>query len=551
MRKAIKIICLCSTVLICPEIWASPITIRYALIVGNNNGIDENGRQPLAGLLHAERDAGRIRDILVKRAHFDESEKRTKLLIGAGPSEVKAALQSLIDQKEKDKAYFKDVSTFFFFYFSGHGLNGSLLLNGGALSAEEAGNIFTAFNATFSAAVFDSCFSGSLGDTALRAKSIEPSEGFDVIRKLSKDVLTAEGRIWFVSSDASGESFEDTRLGGVFTHFFIEAMEKADNNKTGVSIDRIWEYARENTVRYTTKKKRPQFPERYISKLKSGSPIYLSFPQERSATLSLDDNLLGQITLAYDQGHHTEIVHKGPGKTESLPIYPGTIYVISDGGFGSKVHSLKRITLQDGDTLRLSTINNPKPNVSVGSRVSDTAVIENKHRGQTITAKTVRPGVSLLAGVGYSLEITHPDLLQTRHGFAIPLRIDYKHITVKVEVIAGYDTEKFPAWQFKVWRVGGTATGGAGLDFSAVRLTGTVGLGLFSLFQQYETGEKRNGIQLYPHVEIGLLFPRNGSFMGQLQLNGGPISSPGIGMDTKNHWSAAMGAGLSLFHRFL
>ena len=544
----LSIVCACIGLTIPGRAVTKPMTIRYALIIGNNSGTDETGHVPLSPLLHAERDAARVERALIENAHFDPTDKRTILLLRATSAEVDSAVAALVAQKAKDIEMFQDVRSLFLFYFSGHGIDGRLLLDDGVLSAEAVGALFTAFDATFSLAIFDACFAGSMGDAAFRMKRIDVAEGFDPLRRLPNDVLTANGRIWFVSSDAEGESFEDERLGGVFTHFFIEAMERAERDDLGISVDRIWEYAREKTVSYTTARHRPQYPERYIAKLRSGAPIYLSFPSRRSASLSLSTELSGRFALVYSQGHHTEILEKGAGQARMLSIYPGALYIQSVEK-KRETTPPREVTLRPGDVLRLRHTAR-KAAVPVGTRAHDIAVSDSAHSGGRLLAETVRAGLSILVGLGYGMAVANPDLLQSLHNGGLPMRFDYRQMVVKAAVSAGYASARFPSWQYALVKVGGSVTGGIAVDLDTVRLDATVGVGGYWLRQTFETAAPRVGAQLYPHISAGGLFPRQGPVLWELCLNGGFVYTPGIGIDATNQWGPGMGISLSVYHRF-
>ena len=238
--------------------------------------------------MHAEREAALLRKKLVKFSNFDPSSKRTRLLTGATRDEVKAAIRSLLKKKKSDQKAFGRIDSLFLFYFTGHGLNGRLLLEDGALFAEEIGEFFSSINADFSVGIFDACYAGSLDTAALASKGIHSAPGLNLFRELPEEVLSAEGRIWYVSSSREQESYEDERLGGVFTHFFMEALERADSNGPGITLESIWQYTRANTVEYTQQRKRMQVPEQYIAKLRSSAPIYFSFPMARSSFVRAD-----------------------------------------------------------------------------------------------------------------------------------------------------------------------------------------------------------------------------------------------------------------------
>ena len=84
--------------------------------------------------------------------------------------------------------------------------------------------------------------------------------------------------MWFVSSPKDGDSYEDPDLkGGIFTHYFLEAMEKADTDGPGITLHRMWEYASAHTEAHTEEKGHPQEPE-LISELRTNTLLEFSFP---------------------------------------------------------------------------------------------------------------------------------------------------------------------------------------------------------------------------------------------------------------------------------
>ena len=100
---------------------SAPTTVRYALVVGNNIGIDPSGRTPGGRLRHAEREATRVRDTLIESANFDYSTKRTRLLKSATTAELKAAFEALTLQKSATKRHSARSIAFCFSTFPGMG----------------------------------------------------------------------------------------------------------------------------------------------------------------------------------------------------------------------------------------------------------------------------------------------------------------------------------------------------------------------------------------------------------------------------------------------
>ena len=52
-----KIITATCLILLFQSAFARGVTMRYALVIGNNIGVDEDGTQPFPALMHAEQEA--------------------------------------------------------------------------------------------------------------------------------------------------------------------------------------------------------------------------------------------------------------------------------------------------------------------------------------------------------------------------------------------------------------------------------------------------------------------------------------------------------------
>jgi hypothetical protein len=165
--------------------------------------------------------------------------------------------------------------------------------------------------------------------------------GLNLFRALPKDMLSARGNVWLVSSSPTQVSYEDQRLGGVFTHFFLEALERAEPDGPGITLERIWNYARSETVIYTTARDRPQTPKQIVSKLESSAPIYFSFPSARDARPVLSASVRGRFLLAYQGGHVSELIEKQEGETVALDVYPGRARLLFVAPEGRTEHELE------------------------------------------------------------------------------------------------------------------------------------------------------------------------------------------------------------------
>src|SRR5688572_24749780 len=291
---------------------AYAVTLRYAAVIGVDVGVDPKSG-PLPSLMHAEREASRLHAKLLECCNFDPSADRTVLLLRPTRAGLRDAIGRLRRQMEQDRRLYGEIETLFALFFTGHGLDGRVLLADGALSKEELGGIFREVDADLTLGVFDACYSASLDPGSLKAKGLRPTPGINVLRELPQEVLGAEGSVWFVSSGPEEESYEDRELGGVFTHYLIEALEHAEADGPGIPLDNIWNYVQAKTKSHTAARARPQHPQRIISKMRERSSIYFSFPSPRDAVLALGKAVQGTFLLTYAGGQLSERIEKKEG----------------------------------------------------------------------------------------------------------------------------------------------------------------------------------------------------------------------------------------------
>ena len=524
------------------------VTIRYALIVGSDIGVDRDGRQPFLPLQHAEREASLLRNALVSLSNFDVSPARTKLLVGATRRDVEDAVQRLKAQKRADTKASGEINTLFFFYFTGHGQRGQLLLKDGPLGASELGAMFQAMGADFSVGIFDACYSGSLNVDALSAKGMSPTPGLNLFRELPEEVLTAEGNIWYVSSGSGQLSYEDATLGGVFTHFFIEGMRMAQPDGPGITLESVWQYARSHTVAYTSERRRVQVPEQYVAKLRLGAPVYFSFPLERTATLSLSEGMSGKYLLTYAGGNLSELFEKKRGGVKRLSVFPGAA-VLQRIDAGNIIWK-RRLNLKDRAAVILSDIGERPPEPAVGERalgLSSKGAVSAQH----IRIVQIEPGLSVLGGVAYGFEAADKRILNARHGFSLPFRFDFPRLALRVSGVYGVDVRHFSAFGYRLHQAGGGIAGEYAIDVRRIRLG--VGAACRWMYQRqiYDDGRQRTGFQTYPAASVSALFPRKGPLSGEAFVDLGPLYAPGIGKSAPNVWSVVFTAGFGLYARLI
>ncbi|MBN1961415.1 MAG: caspase family protein [Deltaproteobacteria bacterium] len=346
--------------------------IRYAIIVGSNVGSDVGSHPPLPKLLHAEREAEVLRNRLVALSNFDITNNRILLLLAPTRNEVIQAAHQIAEQKRHDEKTYGNFDSFFAFFFTGHGKSTRLLLRNGPLSTTELASIFRAVGATFQVGVFDACSSGSLEEAPLtipntppvtglppwwtnsapnqdehvertysafglphwwlngvpavdqtKTKGIKPISITNLFSELPGDMLKTEGSIWLASNSGNEVSYEDRRLGGLFTYFFIEALNNAPRDGSGITLENIWNYVRRKTSAYATvQQRRPPRPQ-LIMHLKTNAPLYFSLPQKRSALLMLNEDIEGGVSIEYLDSGFIDTLHKSKGSALIYQVFSG------------------------------------------------------------------------------------------------------------------------------------------------------------------------------------------------------------------------------------
>ncbi len=320
--------------------------VRYALVIGSNRGVSDSVE--LEPLQHAERDATAIAAQLVRLGNFQAN--RVELVVGGGRKAILAAAERLVARHHKDQAELGALPTLFTFFFTGHGLAGKLLTADVPLDGADLAEIFSKMDSQLTLSFLDACYAGSIDWEALKAKGATPTPGFNPITELPKEVLDSEGTMWFVSSQAGEFSYEDKIFGGLFTHFLLEGFTQAPQDGIGVSLENLWEYARQRTSTFAAKNGRAQNPEKIVRRLKSRSPIYLSFPTERTAALIFDAAIEGTFLVQYEQAALVEHIVKPAGLRLEVRTHDGDVVLTRLGGSGPAVPN-QRLTLAKGSRV--------------------------------------------------------------------------------------------------------------------------------------------------------------------------------------------------------
>ncbi len=199
--------------------------IKMALVIGNNTGMDDE--KPLQ---YATRDAKQIYETLGQLGGMDKG--KSYLLLDLSVAKVMTALREASNRiqtlhKEKQKVQL-------LIYFSGHGSEDALHLNGEKLPIAQIREYFTSMDADLKILIADACYSGSL----IQAKGAKLGA---VIPVKYSDELKVNGSAILTSSSAGELSQESQDFhGSIFTHYFLTAMRgAADFDRDGQIT--LWE----------------------------------------------------------------------------------------------------------------------------------------------------------------------------------------------------------------------------------------------------------------------------------------------------------------------
>lgn len=216
---------------------ADAAVLRFALVVGSNTG--EPTSTPLQ---HAERDAGKVADVLAELG--DVPPEHLVLLRSPTAEAVRGAL-------ERFEARFAALETgpddtvVFILYYSGHGTSEFLELGGTRLPIEELRERLRGSRARVRLAILDSCFSGAM----IRAKGGHRAPSFPLT---VDDHFRSEGYAFMTSSSEDERSQESDEVrGSFFTHYLTSGLRGgADFSGDGVvTLSEAYRYTYHQTLK--------------------------------------------------------------------------------------------------------------------------------------------------------------------------------------------------------------------------------------------------------------------------------------------------------------
>ena len=451
--------------------------IRYALVIGNNTGPDVS-KKPLK---HAERDAGRLYETLLERSAFAASP-RSVLLQAPTRADVLEAFEKLQMQMVEDKTNFPSEQLLFALFFTGHGENGCILLADDWFEGEEIARHFTEMPVNLRIAIFDACNSEGLREDGLLSKRITPLKGLD-FSSFPEEVLNSTGTIWYFSSKATEDSYEDPKLGGVLTHFLIEALERPSSGPDGTTLDEIWRDTARRTREYTYKAGVEQTPCSH-NRTKSTGEVYFAWGEVRSTKLVLGADVDGTLALVYAEGRVIPITGKSKGVELELRVYPG---------------SAELVELTKGEVHRIRTLEfKPEGEIHVGAVSEDrlpmgygvTLVPKGMEEVRTVASVDVTAHISF--GITYGMQLEDDVSLLPRHVIGANVRTDFGQLVFIVQGAYETDSRKFSTWSYKLHGIRGAFRLGYGFDIGKVRLAPLGGATLGKVWQDFDSERQRS-----------------------------------------------------------
>jgi Caspase domain len=232
-RSAAAALALAATLAASP---ASAAERRLAILIGEPDG--GAGTVPLR---YAERDARRIREVLVRLGGVREEDAR--LLLSPGAADVRRALEELAERSRRARA--RGDRTVLLLYYSGHAKDGALRLRETRLELADLKRLLEQAPADVRIGFLDSCRSGAI----TRAKGVRRAPAFDVSRAAGP-----RGLVLVTSSGADEDSQESDAIGGsFFTHHLASGLlGDADASGDGkVTLAEAYAYAYARTVAST------------------------------------------------------------------------------------------------------------------------------------------------------------------------------------------------------------------------------------------------------------------------------------------------------------
>lgn len=295
---------------------ASAAVVRYAVVIGNNAGADDEQR-----LRYAESDAQKVQDVLTELGRF--APENTVLLQGKSADAVRSAVISVNDRIRSDVA--SGDEAVLFVYYSGHADAQALHLGDDELEIRTLRQLVHGSSANVRMLMLDACRSGAL----TRVKGVTAAKRFDV--KLDER-LAQSGMVLLTSSSATEDAQESDALkGSFFTHYFVSGLlGAADADRDGaVTMSEAYAHAYDSTLRASSQTLHGVQHPTYAMNVKGRDDFVLTWPSDGDARRARVRFPRGRGVLLFADGPDGPVVAEVGSRdaVREISVEPGRYFV--------------------------------------------------------------------------------------------------------------------------------------------------------------------------------------------------------------------------------
>jgi hypothetical protein len=294
-------------------------TLRFALVVGNDRGVDRQ-----ATLSYAERDASRFANLLVDLGQVEQDN--LQLVLAGDDQDFEAAFNKL-NQKISDLVPGHYPRARLLVYFSGHSDGLHLEFGKNKLSLEKFRALLKKSKAQTTIVFVDACQSGQL----LAAKGkLKTAPAFDIDD--SDSGANKQGLVLITSGSAGEIAQESSELqGSFFTHHLISALRGAadSDNDYLVTLAEAYGYAYERTVQGTAYTLGGAQHPSFDYDLQGSGQVVLTELASGKAALVFGPQFGGQLLVINNETNQVAAeLNKPFGATRRLALAPRSYRVI-------------------------------------------------------------------------------------------------------------------------------------------------------------------------------------------------------------------------------
>ncbi len=281
-----------------------------ALLVSHpNGGVDT---EPLQ---YVERDASKLRDVLVDLGGFEAED--TTLLVAPSADQVVEAIARTEARVAKARA--AGERALLLFYYSGHAASGEIRLGDSRLDLHSLRRMLSKSEAEVRIGLLDACQSGAI--TRIKGGTRGPSFVVDV-----EPEHVSSGYVLITSSSANEASQESEELrGSFFTHYLVSGLRGAADRSgdAQVTLDEAYAYAYDRTVAHTAGTRGGTQHPTYTYDLQGNGAVVLT-RLARQGALVFGEAASGRY-LVYDLGREAVVgeVEKQAGRRSALAVAAG------------------------------------------------------------------------------------------------------------------------------------------------------------------------------------------------------------------------------------